>query len=217
MKILTLVDGSEHSLKALDYAINLLASKNSDSNRYKNNKIQSNYQLIILNILQPLQLSEEVIQGFKSINSERKNSLHKYLKDINSAMKDTWIKKLSDLKSKYDKTGVLISTKIVKGTHSSRFVAYSIIKFVENVYKISFSGYQAAKCGQEIIYVTERAVFRLDNNELVLEEIAPGIDIEKDVLSRMNFKPQISKKIKEMDIRLFRKSPMNIKNDLVDF
>ena len=92
-----------------------------------------------------------------------------------------------------------------------------IIKFVENVYKISFSGYQAAKCGQEIIYVTERAVFRLDNNELVLEEIAPGIDIEKDVLSRMNFKPQISKKIKEMDIRLFRKSPMNIKNDLVDF
>ena len=132
MKILTLVDGSEHSLKALDYAINLLASKNSDSNRYKNNKIQSNYQLIILNILQPLQLSEEVIQGFKSINSERKNSLHKYLKDINSAMKDTWIKKLSDLKSKYDKTGVLISTKIVKGTHSSRFVAYSIVKFAED-------------------------------------------------------------------------------------
>jgi nucleotide-binding universal stress UspA family protein len=132
MKILTLVDGSEHSLKALDYAINLLASKNSDSSRYKNNKIQSNHQLIILNILQPLHLSEEVIQGFKSINSERKDSLHKYLKDINSAMKDTWIKKLSDLKSKYEKTGVLISTKIVKGTHSSRFIAYSIVKFAED-------------------------------------------------------------------------------------
>lgn len=94
-----------------------------------------------------------------------------------------------------------------------------IAKFVENVYKISFSGYQAAKCGQEIMYVTERAVFRLDknNNELVLEEIAPGIDIEKDVLSKMDFKPQISSEIKEMDIRLFGKSAMNIRNDLKNF
>jgi acyl CoA:acetate/3-ketoacid CoA transferase len=94
-----------------------------------------------------------------------------------------------------------------------------IAKFVENVYKISFSGYQAAKCGQEIMYVTERAVFRLDknNNELVLEEIAPGIDIEKDVLSKMNFKPQISSEIKEMDTRLFGKSAMNIRNDLKNF
>ena len=94
-----------------------------------------------------------------------------------------------------------------------------ITKFVENVYKISFSGYQAAKCGQEIMYVTERAVFRLDknNNELVLEEIAPGIDIEKDVLSKMDFKPQISSEIKEMDIRLFGKSAMNIRNDLKSF
>lgn len=92
-----------------------------------------------------------------------------------------------------------------------------ITKFVENVYKISFSGYQAAKCGQKIMYVTERAVFRLDKNELVLEEIAPGIDIEKDVLLHMNFKPKISKEIKEMDIRLFGKSLMNLKEDLKDF
>ena len=91
-----------------------------------------------------------------------------------------------------------------------------ITKFVENVYKIFFSGYQAAKCGQEIMYVTERAIFRLDKNtnELVLEEIAPGVDIEKDVLSKMNFKPQISSEIKEMDTRLFGKAPMNIRNDL---
>ena len=93
----------------------------------------------------------------------------------------------------------------------------SITKFVENVYKISFSGYQAAKCGQEIMYITERAVFRLDNNELVLEEIAPGIDMEKDILLHMNFEPKISTELKEMDIRLFGKSPMNIKNDLKDF
>lgn len=131
MKILTLVDGSEHSLKALDYAINLLSQKYSDSNRNKD-KVQTNHKLIILNILQPLKLSDEVVQHFKSINSERKASLQNYLKDINSAMKDAWMKKLSDLKSKYEKTGIQISTKIVKGTHSSRFIAYSIVKFAED-------------------------------------------------------------------------------------
>lgn len=92
-----------------------------------------------------------------------------------------------------------------------------INKFVENVYKISFSGYQAAKWGQEIIYITERAVFRLDNTELVLEEIAPGVDIEKDILLHMDFEPKIPAKIKEMDMRLFGKPPMNIKDDLKDF
>ena len=115
MKILTLVDGSEHSLKALDYAINLLSQKNSDSKQYKD-KMQTNHQMIILNILQPVKLSDDVMQHFESIDSERKSSLKKYLNDINSAMKDAWIKKLSDLKSKYEKTGIVISTKIVKGT-----------------------------------------------------------------------------------------------------
>lgn len=105
-----------------------------------------------------------------------------------------------------------ISEKGIKILHDG-----PITKFVENVYKISFSGYQAAKCGQEIMYVTERAVFRLDKNELVLEEFAPGIEIEKDILSHMNFKPKISTEIKEMDIRIFRKSSMNIKDDLKDF
>ncbi|VFJ13879.1 universal stress protein [Candidatus Nitrosocosmicus franklandus] len=131
MKILTLVDGSEHSIKALDYAVNLLSQQNSDSRR-SGDKVQSNHQLIILNILQPLKLSDEVVQHFKSINPERKSSLKKYLDDINSAMKDTWMKKLSDLKSKYERAGISISTKIVKGTHSSRFVAYSIVKFAED-------------------------------------------------------------------------------------
>lgn len=132
MKILTLVDGSEHSLKALDYAVNLLSQKNSISSRQHNDKIQTKHKIIILNILQPLKLSDEVVQHFKSINKERKSSLKKYLDDVNSAMKDAWIKKLSDLKSKYEKTGILISTKIVQGTHSSLFVAYSIVKFAED-------------------------------------------------------------------------------------
>ena len=93
MKILTLVDGSEHSLKALDYAVNLISQKTSTSNHH-GDKIQTKHKIIILNILQPLKLSDEVVQHFKSINPERKSSLKKYLDDINSAMKDTWMKKL---------------------------------------------------------------------------------------------------------------------------
>lgn len=131
MKILTLVDGSEYSIKALDFAVNLLSQKNSDSKHSKDER-QSRHQLIILNIIQPLKISDEVVQHFKATNKERKNSVKKYLDDINSAMKDTWMKKLSELRSKYEKTGIRISTKIVKGTHSSLFVAYSIVKFAED-------------------------------------------------------------------------------------
>ena len=89
-----------------------------------------------------------------------------------------------------------------------------ITKFVQDVYKISFSSYQASKYGQEIMYVTERAVFKLNGTELVLVETAPGIDIDKDILEKMEFKPQIASELKEMDKRLFSKSAMNIKKDL---
>lgn len=92
-----------------------------------------------------------------------------------------------------------------------------ITKFVQDVYKISFSSYQASKYGQEIMYVTERAVFKLNGTELVLVETAPGIDIDKDILEKMDFKPQMATEIKEMDKRLFNKSAMNIKRDLEGF
>ena len=92
-----------------------------------------------------------------------------------------------------------------------------ITKFVQDVYKISFSSYQASKYGQEIMYVTERAVFKLSGTELVLVETAPGVDIDKDILEKMEFKPQMAKEIKEMDKRLFSKSAMKIKTDLEIF
>ena len=92
-----------------------------------------------------------------------------------------------------------------------------ITKFVLDVYKISFSSYQASKYGQEIMYVTERAVFKLNGTELVLVETAPGIDIDKDILEKMEFKPQMATEIKEMDKRIFSKSAMNIKRDLEIF
>jgi propionate CoA-transferase len=92
-----------------------------------------------------------------------------------------------------------------------------ITKFVENVYKISFSAHQASKYGQEIIYITERAVFRLNDSELILEEIAPGVEIEKDIVTKMDFIPKVKGSLKEMDKRLFVNSKMNIRDELLNF
>ena len=89
-----------------------------------------------------------------------------------------------------------------------------IPKFIKNVHKISFSAHQASKYGQEIMYITERGVFRLIDSELILEEIAPGIDLDKDIISKMDFVPNIKGSIKKMDKRLFNKSKMNIRGDL---
>ena len=92
-----------------------------------------------------------------------------------------------------------------------------ITKFVQNVYKISFSAHQASKYGQEIVYITERGIFKLIDSELVLEEIAPGIDLDKDILQKMDFIPKVSRSVKIMDKRLFEiNSKMNIRKDFVD-
>ncbi len=66
-----------------------------------------------------------------------------------------------------------------------------VTKLVANVEQITYSGREALKRGQEVIYVTERAVFRLTAQGLTLTEVAPGIDMRKDVIERMQFKPHI--------------------------
>jgi acyl CoA:acetate/3-ketoacid CoA transferase len=92
----------------------------------------------------------------------------------------------------------------------------SIPKFVNSVFKIIFSGRQAIKYNHDILYITERAVFRLKQDGIVLEEAAPGIDIDKDVLSKMSFEPKVQRtSIKEMDKILFKEGPMGIKEQLV--
>ena len=75
-------------------------------------------------------------------------------------------------------------------------------KFVEKVEHITFSG-QYAKESQEVYYVTERCVFKLIDGKLTIIEIAPGIDLEKDILSLMDFKPEIAGELKVMDAPLF--------------
>lgn len=84
-------------------------------------------------------------------------------------------------------------------------------KFVKNVQQITFSGKVAFDSKQEVWYVTERAVFKLVDGGIELVEIAPGIDLQKDVLDQMEFKPIISDDLKEMDSRIFKEPIMNIK------
>lgn len=84
------------------------------------------------------------------------------------------------------------------------------IKFVNQVEQITFSGEYAQKNRQEVLYITERAVFKLTKEGVKLIEIAPGIDLEKNILGLMEFKPIISPDIKLMDERLFREEKMGL-------
>ncbi len=78
-----------------------------------------------------------------------------------------------------------------------------IQKFVEEIEQITFNARVAIEAGHEVCYVTERAVFRMTAEGLVLTEIAPGLDLEKDVLAQMGFRPIISAELKTMDARIF--------------
>jgi propionate CoA-transferase len=88
-------------------------------------------------------------------------------------------------------------------------------KFVETVEHVTFSGAYAAARGQHVLYVTERCVFALRPNGLELIEVAPGIDIERDILARMDFRPAIPRDPALMDARIFRGGVMDLRNDLV--
>ena len=71
-----------------------------------------------------------------------------------------------------------------------------ISKLVQAVDQITFSGPQALVRGQEVVYVTERAVFRLTKEGIRLEEIAPGVDLQRDILDHMGFKPIVAEPLK---------------------
>jgi propionate CoA-transferase len=89
-------------------------------------------------------------------------------------------------------------------------------KFVEAVEHVTFSGAYATARGQPVLYVTERCVFTLGANGLELIEVAPGIDIERDILALMDFRPFIPRDPAPMDARIFREGVMDLRSDLVD-
>ncbi|KAB2854083.1 MAG: acyl CoA:acetate/3-ketoacid CoA transferase, partial [Bauldia sp.] len=83
-------------------------------------------------------------------------------------------------------------TELEIGSGRLRVVRHGeLVKLVNNVEQITYSGREAMKRGQEVVYVTERAVFRLTEQGLVLTELAPGIDLHRDVLDRMAFAPHV--------------------------
>ena len=86
----------------------------------------------------------------------------------------------------------------------------SEIKFVKKVQQVTFSGKYAREHGQKVTYVSERSVFVLTENGLMLTEIAPGVDLQKDILDKMEFKPLIAEDLKLMDERIFKDQPMGL-------
>jgi propionate CoA-transferase len=88
-------------------------------------------------------------------------------------------------------------------------------KFIGEVEQITFNGALAAKKNTTVYYITERCVFKLTQQGLELIEVAPGIDIERDILAQMDFAPEIGEPA-PMDERLFAPEPMGLKDSLVD-
>jgi propionate CoA-transferase len=88
-------------------------------------------------------------------------------------------------------------------------------KFIDQVEHVTFSGRYALEKKQPVLYITERCVFALTTGGMALVEIAPGIDLEKDILSQMDFKPIVKGQPRLMDERIFRPEPMDLKTDLL--
>jgi propionate CoA-transferase len=88
-------------------------------------------------------------------------------------------------------------------------------KFVDRVEHVTFSGTYSRQKGQQVLYVTERCVFALTDAGMKLVEIAPGVDLEKDILALMDFEPIVDGPPRLMDARLFRAEPMGLKDDLL--
>jgi propionate CoA-transferase len=87
-------------------------------------------------------------------------------------------------------------------------------KLVSKLEQVSYSGPYAQQRGQEALYITERAVFRRGEKGIELIEIAPGIELQRDILHHMDFEPHISPNLKTMDARLFRPAKMGLAADL---
>jgi propionate CoA-transferase len=83
-------------------------------------------------------------------------------------------------------------------------------KFVQRVEQITFSGEYAAAQGQRVQFITERAVLVITREGLVVTEVAPGVDLERDVIGQMAFRPRVAPDLKAMDARIFRNGLMGL-------
>ncbi|WP_148685463.1 universal stress protein [Candidatus Nitrosocosmicus hydrocola] len=125
MKILVPVDGSEQSIKALEYAINLLKLTDPKSN--------SSREIIIVNVLPHFHIPLGFEKPMKSIKTGNTIPLSEYIAEMNELLKTEWEEKLSEIKNKFADSGVLVQTQLLEGSHSSRTIADSIVKFSTQV------------------------------------------------------------------------------------
>ncbi len=88
-------------------------------------------------------------------------------------------------------------------------------KMIPTVGHKTFSGKQSIINQQKVLYVTERAVFEMREEGLTLIEIAPGVDLQTQVLDQMDFVPKIAEDLKLMDRRLFLDRPMGLYKDVM--
>jgi propionate CoA-transferase len=77
-------------------------------------------------------------------------------------------------------------------------------KLLDEVEQVTFSGAYAIETKQPVLFITERAVFTLEEGQVTLIEIAPGIDLEKDIIGQMGFRPRISPNLKLMPAEIFQ-------------
>lgn len=84
------------------------------------------------------------------------------------------------------------------------------MKFVQDVEQITFSGQYAVERKQPVLYITERCVFELTTTGFQLIEVAPGVDIENEILAQMAFKPIVGNRLKHMDATIFHDRPMGL-------
>ena len=103
------------------------------------------------------------------------------------------------LKETYDDNGITI---VQEGSSK---------KFVKEVAQVTFSADYARQTGQEVLYVTERCVFKLGEKGLVLTEIAPGMDLQKDILDQMEFVPEIAEDLKVTNSVIYRDGLVGMK------
>jgi propionate CoA-transferase len=89
-----------------------------------------------------------------------------------------------------------------------RCVKQGTPKFVDQVAQVTFSGTYARRQGREVWYVTEAAVFRLTEEGIRLEEIAPGLDLERDILPQLGFVPPIANPLGTMPSEIFAEGPL---------
>jgi len=108
------------------------------------------------------------------------------------------------------RTVVFMGQFMAEGPHGA-----PVRKFVPQVEQRTFSGREALKRGQQVFYVTERCVFRLHPQGLALVEIAPGIDLQRDILDAMGFAPVIEAPPATMDAAIFRDEAMGLRARLL--